>query len=539
MRDFTWRVTLVGAVLLAAIILLLPTVKFYFFEEPGTRDQDELMWPDRLINLGLDLQGGMHLALEVQTEEAVASTMNRYENDLREMARRDKDIRYSDLELVDGTGLKITLKGQQSRQAFDTMLGENFPELATESGKAANGDVTLLLTLPGEERERIKRSAVDQALETIRNRIDQYGVSEPEIRKQGDRRVLVQLPGVNEPQRVKELLKGTAQLQFRLLDESTDPSKVRKGMEPRGSELLYEVYRDPATGQTRRIPYLVKKKVLLTGDYLKDARVQMGGQFNQPEVDIEFDKEGARIFEQITGAHVGDRLAIVLDNTVYSAPTIQDRISGGSARITGSFDMDSASDLAIVLRAGALPASVNIIEERTVGASLGAESIRKGTISMLFGLVLVIVFIAVYYKGAGLVADMALVLNIVLLSAGLALFNATLTLPGIAGIILTIGMAVDANVLIFERIREEMRLGKTPSAAVDSGYARATLTIIDANVTTLVAALVLFQFGTGPVKGFAVTLSLGILSSLFTAIIVSRVVFDYFLFYRRVRSLSI
>jgi len=286
-------------------------------------------------------------------------------------------------------------------------------------------------------------------------------------------------------------------------------------------------------------PYLVKKRTLLTGEYLTDARVQIDSQFNEPYVAIEFDRKGAKLFERVTGENVKKRLAIVLDNKVYSAPTIQEKIPGGSARITGSFNTQEAHDLAIVLRAGSLPAPVEIIEERTVGPSLGHDSISKGLYSMVVGGILVLIFMVFYYKGAGLIADFALILNILLIAGGLAAFGATLTLPGIAGIILTIGMAVDANVLIFERIREELRLGKTPIASVSTGFDRASLTILDANVTTLIAALVLFQFGTGPVKGFAVTLSLGVLASVFTALVISRLVFDYLYVSIRVKSLSI
>jgi preprotein translocase subunit SecD len=295
---------------------------------------------------------------------------------------------------------------------------------------------------------------------------------------------------------------------------------------------------DAATGKVAKLPFLLKKRTLLTGANLTNARVDFD-QFNIPFVSINFDKKGARDFERITGENVNQRLAIVLDDTVASAPVIQEKIAGGQARITGDFTLEEAKDLAIVLRAGALPAPVNILEERTVGPSLGADSIRKGLISMLIGGILVVVFMIVYYKGAGIIADVALILNIILIAGGLAAAKATLTLPGIAGIILTIGMAVDANVIIFERIREEMALGRTARAAVDAGYKRASLTILDANVTTLIAAVVLFQFGTGPVKGFAVTLSLGVIASLFTALVLSRLVFDYILGGRKVKTLSI
>ena len=312
-----------------------------------------------------------------------------------------------------------------------------------------------------------------------------------------------------------------------------------KGNVPASSEILYETKEDPTTHHISKIPYLVKKRTSLTGAYLTDAKVQIDSQYNEPYVSITFDKKGARLFARITEENVKKRLAIVLDDNIYSAPVIQEKIAGGEARITGNFTTEEARDLAIVLRAGALPAPVQILEERTVGPSLGTDSIRMGLLSMCVGGLLVVLFMAIYYKGSGIVADFALILNILLIAGGLAGFGATLTLPGIAGIILTIGMAVDANVLIFERIREEMRLGKTPRAAVDAGYDRATLTILDANVTTLIAALVLFQFGTGPVKGFAVTLSLGVVASLFTALVATRAIFDYFLINRKIRTISI
>jgi preprotein translocase subunit SecD len=364
-------------------------------------------------------------------------------------------------------------------------------------------------------------------------------VAEPDIRRQGDKRILIQLPGIQDTQRAKDLIGKTALLEFKLLDETNDVNAALKGTIPRGSEILYQVTEDPETNRITKNPYLIKKRTLLTGANLTDARVQIDSQYGDPYVSLSFDKKGGRIFGKITGENVNKRLAIVLDDRVYSAPVIQEKITGGQARITGSFTTEEANDLAIALRAGALPAPVIYLEERTVGPSLGADSIRKGLISMLIGGVLVVLFMIIYYKGAGIIANIALILNIILIAAGLAGFQATLTLPGIAAIILTIGMAVDANVLIFERVREELKLGKTPRAAVEAGYDRASLTILDANVTTLIAALVLFQFGTGPVKGFAVALSLGVIASLFTALIMSRLIFDYFLMNRRVKRLSI
>jgi preprotein translocase subunit SecD len=402
-----------------------------------------------------------------------------------------------------------------------------------------NGALTLQIGMTSEWVDQIKKQAVEQALETIRNRIDQFGVSEPDIRIQGERRVQVQLPGISDTERAKELIGKTALLEFKLLDEEHDLGAALDGNVPPGSEILYQAVDAEAAPGTAKQPYLVKKQTLMTGAYLTDARVQIDSQFNEPYVAIDFDRKGAKLFERITGENVKKRLAIVLDNKVYSAPTIQEKIPGGSARITGSFNTQEAHDLAIVLRAGSLPAPVEIIEERTVGPSLGYDSIRKGLFSMAVGGALVVAFMAIYYMGAGLIADFVLILNILLIAAGLAVFGATLTLPGIAGIILTIGMAVDANVLIFERIREELRLGKTPLAAISTGFERASLTILDANVTTLIAALVLFQFGTGPVKGFAVTLSLGVLASVFTALVISRLIFDYLYITLRVKTLSI
>ena len=525
MKNLSWRTVVVAAVLVTAFIYLLPSIK------PG-------VWPHKKINLGLDLQGGMHLVLEVDTEKAVAGRMERIGDEIRDALKRNR-VRTVAMEPMAGAKLSIRIQGQSNIDAFQKLLDDDFSDLRLDT-PAPEGDVAqFVLDLPDKEAENVKRSATDQALETIRNRIDQFGVSEPDIRRQGENRILIQLPGIRDTQRAKDLIGKTALLEFKLVDEVHDVAEAVAGTPPRGTEVLYQVRENQETGRTVRTPFLIKKRAVLTGANLTDARVEINSRYNDPYVSIKFDAKGARAFSKVTGENVKKRLAIVLDNRVYSAPVIQEKIAGGRAQITGSFTTEEAHDLAIVLRAGALPAPVNILEERTVGPSLGSDSIHKGLLSMVVGGILVILFMIVYYKGAGLVADFALALNIVLIAGGLAAFGATLTLPGIAGIILTIGMAVDANVLIFERIREEMSLGKTPRASLDAGYDRATLTILDANVTTLIAALVLFQFGTGPVKGFAVTLSLGVLSSLFTALILTRSIFDYFLIQRKIRRLSI
>jgi preprotein translocase subunit SecD len=525
LKNISWRWVLVVAVIVTALVYVLPTIK------PS-------LWPYKKINLGLDLQGGMHLVLEVDTDKAVESTVERISHELRSLMKKER-IRHIGISRIEGNRIAVNLRDQQNIDAFEKLLDEEFKGLRILARSTQDDTLTLVMDLPDRETDQIKKLAAEQALETIRNRIDQFGVSEPDIRQQGEKRILIQLPGIKDTQRAKDLIGRTALLEFKLLDEDHDINAALKGDVPAGSEILYEIREDPATRREIKRPYLVKKQTLLTGAHLTDARVQIDSQYNEPYVSINFDKKGGRDFARITEANVKKRLAIVLDKKVYSAPVIQEKIAGGQARITGSFTTEEAHDLAIVLRAGALPAPVKILEERTVGPSLGSDSIHKGLVSMYIGGFLVILFMVIYYKGSGLIADFALVLNILLIAGGLAGFQATLTLPGIAGIILTIGMAVDANVLIFERIREEMNLGKTPRAAVDAGYDRATLTILDANVTTLIAALVLFQFGTGAVKGFAVTLSLGVLSSLFTALILTRLIFDYLLINRKMKRLSI
>lgn len=525
MKNFSWKLVLVFVVIVAAIIYILPSLK-------------PALWPHNQINLGLDLQGGMHLVLEVDTEKALESTVERISQEIREQLKKEH-IRNITIDRVGGIKISAQIKNEESIEKFQALLDDQFKDLRELSNNKVDGVQTIMLDIPDSDRDQIEKLAVDQALETIRNRIDQFGVSEPDIRRQGENRILIQLPGIKDTQRAKDLIGKTALLEFKLVDDTQSLDNALKGNLPPGREILYKIDEDPQTQRTSKTPFLLKKRTLLTGAYLTDARVQIDSQFNEPYVSINFDKKGARIFERVTADNVNKRLAIVLDNSVYSAPVIQEKIAGGQARITGRFTTEEARDLAIILRAGALPAPVNILEERTVGPSLGADSIRKGLLSMCFGGLLVVLFMVIYYKTAGLIADVALFLNILLIGAGLAAFQATLTLPGIAGIILTIGMAVDANVIIFERIREEIALGRTPRAAIDAGFDRATLTILDANVTTLIAALVLFQFGTGPVKGFAVTLSLGVIASLFTALILSRMIFDYILMNRKLKTLSI
>ena len=473
---------------------------------------------------------------EVQSEKAVESTLERITDAIHSSLEKD-GVTPIELALDDQGRIRLEVAQESDleiarKAALD--LGDLVvvPEL-TEA-------LALAYALDSGIATDIRANAVDQALETLRNRIDQFGVSEPTIQRQGDSRLLIQLPGIKEPERAKAIIKTTAQLEFKLVSETGSISDALAGNIPEHLELLYEYDTDPVTGTLiKKSPYLLEKRVLMSGESIADADVRIDQRFNEPYVSLVFDKAGATRFAEITGKNVKRRLAIVLDGKIHSAPVIQERIPGGQAQITGNFTTEEAHDLTIILRAGALPAPLELLEERTVGPSLGADSVERGIRSVLYGFVSVVIFMLVYYRIGGVIADMALLFNLIILAGAMGYLEATLTLPGIAGIILTVGMAVDANVLVFERIREEVANGKTVRAAVDAGFSKAFLTIIDANVTTLIAAIVLFQFGTGPIKGFAVTLTIGILASMFTAIFVSRSFFSLILSNRKITKVSI
>ena len=531
LKSLKWRFILYAAITLFAILLFLPTVTSQL---PSWYTK---IIPTEKIHLGLDLQGGMHLILEAEADKAVESYVERIKNNLKDDLR-EKGIPAGKVEREKRDQIILEVSGEKGK--WEKLLSERYSIMQELSSSEIGGGIwKIALVLDSKQADQIKKSAIDQALETIRNRIDQFGVSEPEITLQGTDRILVQLPGVKDPQRAINLIGQTALLEFKLVDEEGDLEAALKGNIPEGDIILYQRSVDIKTGGVKKNPYLLKEKTLMTGEVLKDARVALDSQFHEPYVALEFDDIGAKLFEQITGANVKKRLAIVLDDNVYSAPVIQERIAGGRAQITGRFDTKEASDLAIVLRAGALPAPVKIIEQRTVGPSLGQDSIRKGIISTLISAALIVLFMIFYYRVAGVIADVALLLNIILTLATLALFRATLTLPGIAGLVLSVGMAVDANILIHERIKEELRWGKTPRAAIDQGYHRAFITIIDSNLTTLIAGVLLYQFGTGPVRGFAVTLCIGILANIFTAVYITRWIFDFLTLKAGVKRLSI
>jgi len=516
-RDLKWKIPLILFVVLGAVLLAHPLKE--------------------RIALGLDLQGGMHLVLEVQTAKAVEASLERIADDIkRDIQNEDYEVDRVSADLENKT-ITVLMVDALDLPAVEEVM-ENYTVYLKNEGKVREGR-GLQFRLSEEENKRIAQNAVSQGLETIRNRVDQFGVSEPTIQVQGERRILVQLPGIKDANRAINLIGKTAQLEFKLLDESISPETALSGSVPEGDEILYKRDKNKETGEVSRVPYLVKKRTVLTGETLSSAEVRYDSEFNEPYVALTFNSVGAMIFQELTRENVKKRLAIVLDDSIYSAPVIQEEIPGGRAQITGQFSTEEARDLAIVLRAGALPAPVVILENRTVGPSLGKDSIEQGVRSILLGLILVLVFIVIYYKLSGIVAVVALLLNLVLLLGALAYFGAALTLPGIAGILLTVGMAIDANVLVFERIREEIRLGKTVRAAIDAGYAKALSTIVDANITTFIAAVVLFQFGTGPIKGFAITLCIGIAASMFTAVFVSRVIFDSTMSRKKISRISI
>jgi len=517
---------------LAALVYLAPSLT------SDLPDTWKKYLPTDRIHLGLDLQGGMHLVLEVETAKAVESTLERTANDLKENLMENR-VRFKIRERTKERNVAFEFPDAASRDAFDKILKNQYPDLEAASSEIVEGKGLVSLKIKDKRAVEIKKMAVEQSLETIRNRVDQFGISEPEIIPQGTDRIIVQLPGVKDPARAKNLIGRTALLEFKLVDEEHSLEEALKGNVPEGSVVANESRMDRASGRRSESQILLKNRTLMTGEALESAKVQIGDRFGEPHVSLKFNAQGAKDFDRITAENVKKRLAIVLDGVIHSAPVIQERISGGQAQITGSFTMEEASDLAIVLRAGALPAPVNILEERTVGPSLGQDSIDKGTGASIIAGILILLFMIIYYRLTGIVADLALAMNMLLLLGVMVAFKATLTLPGIAGIALTIGMAVDANVLINERIREELRLGKTPRAAIEAGYTKAFLTIFDSNVTTLVAALFLFGFGTGPVKGFAVTLTIGIVVSMFTAIFVTRIFFDHFVWNRKIERISI
>jgi preprotein translocase subunit SecD len=502
-----WKVSLICAVCALGVLLSLPNLF-----TPA-----QLAWlprwiPHQQVALGLDLRGGSYLLLEVDVGAAEHERLNSTVETVRNTLRNAK-IGYTGLN-VDRDAITFTIRDMDRLEDARQALAKLDTELVVNIG--ADGSGTMKYSAVATETRR--RQAVEQSIEIIRRRIDETGTKEPTIQRQGQSRILVQLPGVDNPEHVKALLGRTAKLTFQLVDTSVTVEEARRGRLPPGDEILPA--QDETGSRGGQGAYVVRKRVMVGGDTLTDAQATF--QDNQPVVSFKFDAAGARRFGDATRENVGKPFAIVLDNKVISAPVIREPILGGSGIISGSFTVQSASDLALLLRAGALPAPIKILEERTVGAQLGADSIQAGTLASIVAVILVVVFMVLFYGLFGVFADIALFFNLCLMLASLSLLGATLTLPGIAGIALTMGMAVDANVLIYERIKEELRTGRSMLSSLEAGFTRAFGTIFDSHLTTLMAGILLYWLGSGPVKGFAVTLSIGVLTSLFSAILVTR-----------------
>ncbi|WP_417910250.1 protein translocase subunit SecD [Candidatus Electronema sp. PJ] len=513
------------------------------------------------LQLGLDLQGGMHLVLRADLDKALKNSLELASADLKDRLS-EKNISAVQMESPDPSQVMLTLPNTGATETVKQVVKDDFPNLDIKVEAEAGSFPRITLKLKLEEAERIRTTAVAQSLEIIRNRIDQFGVAEPVIVRQGDNEIVVQLPGVKDPERAIDLIGKTAQLEFKMVaeDDSLDLPKLiaqvvadgkwkegdslrqlnlaLQAQLPKGTEISFERRVDAQTKKESKIPLLLESRVMMTGEMVKNAQMRIGGDFNEPYVGLDLTGRGGKIFGEVTEKNVGKRFAIILDEVVRSAPVIREKILGGSAQISGRFTPEEATDLAIVLRAGALPAPVQIIQNMTVGASLGQDAIDQSVNAGLVGAVLVLVFIAVYYRLSGVIADVSLALNILFLVAGLAIFGATLTLPGVAGIILSIGMGVDANVLIYERMREEFDLGKSVRSGIEAGFDNAFLSIVDSQLTTLITSLALFLFGTGPIKGFAVTLSLGVVFNLVAALFCSRVALDWLATGRKVRKLT-
>ena len=544
-RPVTGRLVGLAMILAGSLVFFLPSLPF---EKP---EWWAGVMPEKGIELGLDLQGGMHLVLGVDTDVAIRAALER---DVASIVRNAKSEAVVGKAADDGSvtvNLNTDTIVEIKRIIADTSSALEMSVVGNDA-TFSYGDAY---------RAQMVRQSVSQVVETMRNRIDQFGVLEPSIQTQGEDKIVIQLPGIEDPQRAIELIGTTALLEFKIV--SNDPGanalfeQIQKSIEerpelesdfaalltevgmliPAGTELALQRSRDEFGYKENYI--LLEDRAELNGDGLANASVRFGNDFNEPLVSLEFTPEGGETFSRLTGENVNRQMAIVLDGVVRSAPVIRQKISGGSAQIDGIGTLEEARDVAVVLRAGALPAPVNIEEERTVGPTLGQDSIRRGLLALAFGSVMVIVFMLVYYQIAGVFAVIALTSNVIMVVGTLGLFGATLTLPGIAGIVLTIGMAVDANIIIFERIREELREGRNVRNSISTGFGKATWAILDANITTILAALILFQFGSGPIKGFAVTLSVGVVTTLIAALFITRLLFDLYTRNRRLDTLRI
>ncbi len=500
------------AIILTALVVCLCAVPNFF---PEATVKTWPKWAQRHLVLGLDLQGGSHILLEVDSNSVKKDKLDQVRDDVRRMLR-DAKIGYTGL-AVRNDSVEVRVKDTDLQNALTKLreLSQPLGGLLGSSGQRslevsdAGGGLIRLTVPPAAITERVRQS-VEQSIQIVERRVNELGTVEPLIQRQGTDRILVQVPGLQDPTRLKELLGKTAKLDFRMVDLTVPADQALQGRVPPDSEVLM-------SSTSPKTPYVIKKQVLVSGADLTDAQPGFDQRTGEPIVSFRFNTSGSRKFAQATSENVGQPFAIVLDNEVISAPVIREPITAGSGQISGSFTVQAANDLAILLRAGALPAPLTIIEERTVGPGLGQDSIEKGELAAYVGSIMVIVFMLVTYRLFGVFANVAVAINVAMIFGVLSLLNATLTLPGIAGIVLTVGIAVDSNVLIYERIREELRGGRNAISAIDAGFKRALSTILDSNITTFIAAAVLFYIGTGPVRGFAVTLGIGIITTVFTA----------------------
>ncbi|MCP3466767.1 MULTISPECIES: protein translocase subunit SecD [unclassified Bradyrhizobium] len=532
MLYFTrWKA--LGIILLALIVCLCAVPNFF----PEAQVKTWPAWAQRRLVLGLDLQGGSYLLLEVDSNYVKRQKLDQIRDDVRRVLR-DNKIGYTGL-VTKGDAVEVRVKDtdlsaalekiRELSQPLGGLLGSN-GQRSLEVSDAGGG--LIRLTVPQAAITERIRQTIEQSIQIVEKRVNELGTVEPVIQRQGTDRILVQVPGLQDPTRLKIILGQTAKMEFRMVDTSVPPDQAQRGSLPAESELLM-------SASPPNTPYVVKKQVLVAGGDLTDAQPGFDQRTGEPVVNFKFNTSGARKFSQATQENVGLPFAIVLDNKVISAPVIREPITGGQGQISGSFTVQSANDLAILLRAGALPAPLTVIEERTVGPGLGQDSIEKGELAAYVGSIMVIVFMLLTYRLFGLFANIAVAINVAMIFGLLSLLNATLTLPGIAGIVLTVGIAVDSNVLIYERIREELRGGRNAISAIDAGFKRALATILDSNITTFIAAAVLFYIGTGPVRGFAVTLGIGIITTVFTAFTLTRLIVAWWVRWKRPQSVPI
>jgi preprotein translocase subunit SecD len=534
MLYFTrWRA--LGIILIALVVCLCAVPNFF----PEATVKGWPLWAQRRLVLGLDLQGGSYLLLEVDSNYIKKEKLDQLRDDARRTLR-DAKIGFTGGVAVRGDSVEVRItketdvptalsKLRDLSQPLGGLLGSN-GQRSLDVSDAGGG--LIRLTVPQAAINDRIRQTIEQSIQIVERRVNQLGTVEPLIQRQGTDRILVQVPGLQDPTRLKELVGKTAKMDFRMVDSSVPSEQAQKGGVPPEDDLLL-------SAQAPKVPYVVKKQVLVSGGELTDAQAAFDQRTNEPIVNFRFNSVGARKFAQATLENVGQPFAIVLDNEVISAPVIREPITGGSGQISGSFSVQSANDLAILWRAGALPAPLTVIEERTVGPGLGQDSIEKGELAAYVGSIMVIVFMLVTYRLFGVFANIAVAINVAMIFGLLSLLNATLTLPGIAGIVLTVGIAVDSNVLIYERIREELRGGRNAISAIDAGFKRALSTILDSNITTFIAAAVLFYIGTGPVRGFAVTLGIGIITTVFTAFTLTRLIVATWVRWKRPQSVPI